>query len=60
MRLKERKRGWPLMQKWHRGLWRAWDELTSGERRIYESEYEAAQTTKRLSALRGGKKGKRA
>jgi hypothetical protein len=48
------------MQKWHRGLWRAWDGLTARERRIYESEYEAAQTTKRLSALRGGKKGKRA
>jgi hypothetical protein len=56
----KRRRGWPMMQKWHAGLWRSWDELTKKERRDYEKDYEATMTEKRLATLRGGRLGKKA
>ena len=48
MRAVTHKRGWPLMQKWHAGLWRRWEEMKGDERLEYEREYEERVTGKGL------------
>jgi hypothetical protein len=48
---RSRKHGWPMMQCWHRGLWRSWDQLTPRQRKVYEEQNEVTQTERRLLVI---------
>ena len=50
--LNGRKRGWPLMRTWHRGLWRDWEKLTPEQRWQYEKLHETIQYDKQLDAMK--------
>jgi hypothetical protein len=44
---------WPFALKWHRGLWRRWDQLRPSDRAAYEARYEHNQTELGLHKHRG-------
>lgn len=53
-----RKRGWPMGQMWHKGLWRQWDKISPQERREYERHYENTATATGLRKLTRTRLGK--
>jgi hypothetical protein len=46
-------RRWPFTITWHKGLWRAWDMLTTKERRDYERNYEQRRNDEVAAKIRG-------